>query len=206
MQTLADQVAMAISNARLFKQAQESLEAERRAYGELSRQAWRELLRTRPDLGFLSDERGTYPASDLWEPQMEVALQRGETTPGDGDGTTLAVPIKVRGQVIGVIDAHKPDGAGEWTAQEAALMETLTEQLGVALESARLYQDTQRRAGREQLAREITEKMRSVASVEDIIQTAVDELSRVLGTSRTFVRLGLAPLSQDDRKNESQSV
>jgi len=202
LQTLADQVAMAISNARLFQQAQESLEVERRAYGELSRQAWRELIHIRPDLGFVSDERGTSPAGDLWEPQMEAALKTGEITPGDGDGADLAIPIKVRGQVIGVIDAHKPEDAGEWTAEEVALIQTLTEQLGVALESARLYQDARRGAVRERLTREITDKMRRVTDVEGIVQAAVDELFSALGTSRAFVRLGAAPSAQDDGGDE----
>jgi GAF domain-containing protein len=202
LQTLADQVAMAISNARLFQQAQESLEVERRAYGELSRQAWRELIHIRPDLGFVSDERGISPAGDLWEPRMEAALKTGEITPGDGDGADLAIPIKVRGQVIGVIDARKPEDAGEWTAEEVALIQTLTEQLGVALESARLYQDARRRAVREQLTREITDKMRRVTDVEGIVQAAVDELFSALGTSRAFVRLGAAPSAQDDGGDE----
>ena len=113
------------------------------------------------------------------------------------------MPIKVRGQVIGVIDAHKPDGAGEWTSEEVALMETLTEQLGVALESARLYQDTQRRAVHEQLTREITDKMRRATGVEDIVRTTVDELSRVLGTSRTFARLGVTPALQAELRDEA---
>jgi GAF domain-containing protein len=195
MQALADQVAMAISNARLFQQAQESLEAERRAYGELSRQAWSELLRTRPDLGFLSDERGTFPAGDLWEPQMEAALRRGETALGDGDGTTLAMPIKVRGQVIGVIDAHKSDGAGKWTAEEAALMETLTEQLGVALESARLYQDTQRRAARERLTSQVTARVRESLDMETVLKTAVQEVRQALGLPEVVIRLTTSPPS-----------
>jgi GAF domain-containing protein/HAMP domain-containing protein len=210
LQTMADQVAVALDNARLFVESQAALEEVRRAYGELSREAWAELLRARPDLGYRSDEHGVTSAEKIWRPEMERALQEGEIIQGDGAGTKtkspLAVPIKVRGDVIGVLDTYKPGDAGEWTPEEIALLETLAEQLGLALDSARLYQDTQRRAAREQLTREITEKMRSVAGVEDIIQTAVDELSRVLGTSRTFVRLGLAPLSQDDRKNESQSV
>jgi GAF domain-containing protein len=193
MQALADQVAMAISNARLFQQAQESLEAERRAYGELSRQAWGELLCTRPDLGFLSDERGTFPASDLWEPQMEAALRRGETALGDGDGTTLAMPIKVRGQVIGVIDAHKSDGAGKWTAEEATLMETLTEQLGVALESARLYQDTQRRAARERLTSQVTARVRETLDMETVLKTAVQEVRQALGLPEVVIRLAARP-------------
>ena len=45
LQAIADQVAMVISNVRLFQAVQESLEAERRAYSDLSHKAWSELLR-----------------------------------------------------------------------------------------------------------------------------------------------------------------
>ncbi|MBN1136070.1 MAG: GAF domain-containing protein, partial [Anaerolineae bacterium] len=61
LQTLADQVAVAIDNARLFRQAEESLEAERRAYGELGRQAWTEMVRARPGLGYRYYERKVEP-------------------------------------------------------------------------------------------------------------------------------------------------
>ena len=205
LQTMADQVAVALDNARLFAESQAALEATRRAYGELSREAWAELLRAQPDLGYRSDERGVTSAGDIWRPEMERALQEGQTIRETDSETkrSLAVPIKVRGDVIGVLDTYKPGDAGEWTPEEIALLETLADQLGVALEDARLYQDARRGAAREQLTREITDKMRRAIGVEDIIQTAVDELSRVLGTSRTFVRLGVVPSSQDDRKNEA---
>jgi GAF domain-containing protein len=207
LQTMADQVAVALDNARLFAESQAALEATRRAYGGLSREAWTELLSAQTDMAYRSGDYGVTSAEEIWRPEMERALQEGEIVQGDGADTEtkrpLAVPIKVRGDVIGVLDTYKPGDAGEWTPEEITLLEALAEQLGLALDSARLYQDTRRRAAREQLTREITEKMRSVAGVEDIIQTAVDELSRVLGTSHTFVRLGVAPLSQDDRKNEA---
>jgi GAF domain-containing protein len=198
LQALADQVAMALSNARLLQQVQESLRAEQLAYGELSREAWKELLRARPDLGFLRDKRGISPTGDLWHLEMETALRTGRTTPGEDGAKSLAVPIKVRGHVIGVIDAHKPDDGGEWMPEQVTLLETLTEQLGLALESARLYQDAQRRAGRERLTREITDKMRRATDVEGIVQAAVDELFSALETARAFVRLGVAPSAQDD--------
>ncbi len=200
-QTLADQIALAISNARLFQQAQESLEAERRAYGELSRQAWQKLTQTRPDLGFVSDQQGIVPIGDLWEPQMEQAVRAGEATPGDGDGSVLAIPIKVRGNVIGVIDAHKPGHAGQWTAEEAALMETLVEQLGTALESARLYQDTQRRAAQEQLISSITAHMRETLDIETVLQTAAREMRDVIGLAEVEVRVGTSPGSDATRRN-----
>lgn len=196
LQTLADQVALAISNTRLFQQAQESLEAERRAYREIVREAWKQIVRARPELGYLCVPHGVYPAESPWRPEMVQASQAGRTV-RDG-GTTVVIPVRIRDQVTGAVRLRKRDDAGEWTAEEIALMETLTEQLSVALESARLYQDAQHRAARERLTREITDKMRRATGVEGIVQTAVDELFDVLGASRTFVRLGDGPSAPED--------
>jgi GAF domain-containing protein len=201
LQTMADQVAVALDNARLFTESQEALDASRRAYGELSRQDWIKLLRTRPDLGYASHEEGAAKAADVWRPEMEQALRKGATVRGAetdaGARFPLAVPIKVRGDVIGVLDTYKPAADGEWTIEEISLLETLAGRLGEALDSARLYQDTQRRASRERLTSEIADTMRRAADVEDIIQTAVDELFSALGTSRAFVRLGAVSPGQN---------
>jgi GAF domain-containing protein len=90
------------------------------------------------------------------------------------------------------------------TPEEEAVARAVVEQASLALENARLYQDTQQRAIRERLTREITEKMRRATSVESIVQTAVDELSRALGASRTFVQLGGAPPGSGDTEEGSQ--
>lgn len=194
LQIMADYVAVALDNARLFTESQVSLEAARRAYSELSREAWTEMLRAQPDLGYQSDERGITRAASVWRPEMKRALETGQTIHseevGGGARWPLAVPIKVRGDAIGVLDTYKPAEAGEWTFEEITLLEALADQLGMALESGRLYQEAERRAVRERLTREITDKMRRATGVEGIVQTAVDELFSVLGASRTFVRLG----------------
>jgi len=198
LQTMADQVAVALDNAALFAESQAALEAERRAYGEISREAWLQMARTRRDLDVSSDERGVVPAGDEWQLWMETALQTGMTTPGQGGVATVATPIKVRGQTIGVIDAQKPDGTGEWTAKEIALLETLTGQLGQALDSARLYQDTQRRAVREQLTGEVATRLRESLDVETVLKTAAQEVRQALDLPEVIVRL--VPQSPDQAK------
>jgi len=206
LQTMADQVALSLDNARLFAESQEALEATRRAYGELSSRAWAELLRGRADWGYRYSELVS-PAKGDWRPEMRQAARTGRSVQGDGaEGPSLAVPVKVRDQVVGVLGFSKGVAGEAWTAEEVALLETLAGQLGLALESARLYQDTQRVAARERLTREITDRMRRASGVEDIVQTALDELSQALGTSRTFVRLGLAPSMQDDKEETRQSA
>jgi GAF domain-containing protein len=199
---MADQVGVALDNAHLFTESQTALDATRRIYSELRREAWGDLLRTRLDLGYRSHAGGVTPAEDVWRADARRALQEVKTIQGNGTGTEeripLAVPIKVRGDVIGVLDTYKSAEAGEWTPEEISLLETLAEQLGEALENARLYQDTQRRAAREQLTREITDKMRRATSVEGIVQAAVDELFNIMQTSRTFVRLETTASAQDN--------
>lgn len=189
LQILADQIAVAISNARLFRQAQESLEAEKQAYGQWSQSTWKELLRNEPNLVFLSDENGVSPAGDFWKPEMKTSLKSGEITPNSDDQSAIAIPIKVRGQVIGVIDAQKPRDDREWTPEEIGIIDTLTGQLGVALESARLYTDIQDRAIQERIVGEITTRMRETLNLETVIKTTVNEIYETLDLEHVTIRL-----------------
>ncbi|MBN1179037.1 MAG: GAF domain-containing protein [Anaerolineae bacterium] len=191
LQTLTNQIATAIDNARLLAETQQSLETARRAYGDVTRRAWQEMLRQRTDLSRRYDPQGVLPSDDQWRAEMVQAAETGQVVVASGNGTTAAtVPVRVRGQVIGVLDAHKPAGTGAWTTEEIALLETLADQLGIALDSARAHEDTQQQAIREQLAREITDKMRRAVDMDTLLQTTVQEMADVLGLSHAFVQLG----------------
>lgn len=181
LQTVADQVAVALDNARLFAESQEAVEALHRAHNALSRQAWTELLRARPGLGFRRDRAGISPVDASTVPDLSVQ----EPTNG-----RIVLPVTIRNQVLGTLDARKPKDAREWTQEEVDLIKTLIEQLGVALEDARLYEETNRRAQREQLVSNVTSKIRSAPDIDSILRTTVQEIRRALGVSRGTIRLG----------------
>ena len=101
----------------------------------------------------------------------------------------MAVPIALRGQQIGRLSLQDLDPDREWSSEELALVETVSEQLAQTIENLRLFDDTQQRAVREQLTREITDKMRAAPDVETIIQTGLTELAQALGVSRSYVKL-----------------
>jgi len=207
LQTLADQLAMAISNTRLLEQVQESLEAERRAYGVVSREAWSDLLHAQLALRQRYDPQGILPADGQWREEMQWAAQEGKTVPSpERPSTTLATPIKVRDQVIGILDAHKPAGAGEWTAEETTLLETLADQLGIALESARLYRDAQRRAARERLIGEVTDRVRETLDIETMLKTGVQEVHQALGLPEVTVRLATQPVDEASDGDEQRAA
>jgi GAF domain-containing protein/HAMP domain-containing protein len=198
LQTMADQVAVALDNARLFAEGQAALEATRRAYGEISREAWAQLVHAQPDLGYWCDPQGVHPPEGPWQPEMIQATQEGQTV--QVGMPTVAIPVKVHDHVVGVVRLRKTDDAGAWTAEELALMETLTDQLSVALESARLYQDTQRRAARERLAGEITARMRESLDMDTVLQTAIREMGKALGLGKVEVRMSETPRPGNGRE------
>jgi GAF domain-containing protein len=149
------------------------------------------------------------PFGGDWRDEMVEAMKGGRAVAGQDDpGPTVAIPLKVRGQVIGVLDAHKPAGTGGWTDDEVSLFQALVDQLGVALDSARLYQDAQRRATEDRLIGEITARLRATLDVDTVLQTAVREMGTALGIEKVVVRLqspgsgdGQEPLPEGQARN-----
>ena len=92
-----------------------------------------------------------------------------------------------------MLDTHKPDIAGEWTPAEISLLKTLADQVGTALESARLYNEAQRRAARERLIGEITDKMRHAVDMGALIQTTIREMAAAVDAPYAFVQLSSLP-------------
>lgn len=205
LQTIADQVAVAVDNARLFAETQEALETMGRAYGEATQRAWGQMLGTRADWGYAFAHHAIAPVDTAWQSEMLQAVRSGQTVlgepghpePREGEkeregssgGSTVAIPLKVREQVIGALGFAK-DAGQTWSPAESALLERLVQQMGSALESAQFFQETQRRAAREQAIRQVTERMRSAVNVEAILQNTATELARALGAPRAYVRLG----------------
>jgi GAF domain-containing protein len=198
LSALADQVAIAIENARLFRQSQEALTEVEEAQRRYLQEAWRGFLQQRPDLQFEYALEGVPSALDVELPTTRQAVEQGElavlseATEGD-DGSVaraaLSVPIKLRGQVIGVLDLHEADEARVWTEHEIALAQAVADQMAQALEAARLFEQTQARAQRERLVGQITTRMRAAPNVQDILRVASEELGKALGVTRSVVRL-----------------
>jgi len=190
---LADQVAIAIENARLLAQAQAALREVEETQGRYLRQEWERLLPTLSGASHEYHMSGVPPVGDAPLPEMEQAIQRSDVvtmTSQAAARSALAVPIKLRDQVIGVIDLHEADAEREWTADDVALVMAVADQAAQALENARLFEQTQQRARREQLIAEIAAKMRAAPDVEGILRATVHEIRRALGVSHGVIRLG----------------
>jgi len=212
LQTMADQLANAIQNARLFEHTQAALAEAQATHRRYLRQEWESLLtRDSPrPLGYLDGPDGLTAADDFWTPEIEWAVAAGELITLSDQGhddeaprrNALALPIKLRDQTIGVLDFY--DKEHIWTEEDKAIVQTLADQVSLALENARLFEKTQRIASRERLAGEIVGKIRAAGDVQSILETAAQELGRVLGVSRARVHLGHPSDGSTERSTEAQ--
>jgi GAF domain-containing protein len=104
----------------------------------------------------------------------------------------MALPLKVQDRVIGVLDVQSTTEAA-FSEDHVAVLHTLADQLATAIANARLFEQVQRRARREQLTREITAKVVGSTDLETILKTTAQELGKALGTSQALIRLGTTP-------------
>ncbi|MCP5094959.1 MAG: GAF domain-containing protein, partial [Chloroflexi bacterium] len=104
-----------------------------------------------------------------------------------GAKSAIFVPLVAGTQWIGYINATFPDLIDFSEAEIRRLM-VLSQQAAIVVENAQNFEQEQARAKREQILREITERVRGSVDVETIMKTAVSEIGRTLGR-RSFIRL-----------------
>lgn len=188
---LADQVSMAINNALLFSDLQDSLEAERKAFGQVSRQAWHSLIRRSGTMGYAysNNTQRVLPTEPNWPNEMAQALQKGEIVNTFEQNNSVSVPIFISGKPVGVIRLRKPESGLNWSEDEIDLIQTLTDRLSQALESARVYQSSQMLALQEQLTTDISSQLRQTLDIDTVLKTAARELGEAFRAKEVVIRM-----------------
>jgi len=214
LQTMADQLANAIENARLLRRMEQGMHELELATGQLTRESWRSFLENyRHAFGYRYRLIDVEPATDL-SPEAQAALQQRETVAtivapataaefaeetGQAQGA-LSVPIRVRNEVLGVLNLRFDDARGP--PEAIALVEQIAARLGAALESVRLLEESRRTVIREQLTGELSTQMRASLDIDQVLQNAVREMVSTLNFARVEVRLSGEPLPGESASTE----
>lgn len=190
---LADQVAIAIENARLFGETQRARDEAEALYKQYIRQEWIAFSRQESRVGYHQAAIGGKPLETAVESdEIRAALQKGEVVAVDANNTksypSIAVPVKLRGQVIGVLNIKAPTKNRKWNPDEINFAQIISDRLALALENARLLQESQRRAAKEQKIGEVTAKIGTSINIRNVLQTAVEELGRALPGSEVVIQ------------------
>jgi GAF domain-containing protein len=152
------------------------------------KQEWSSFVQRVKHTGFIYDGKHMIPIDKRAKSDRIQSAIPMEKPVGNKPASTLSLPIKLRGQTIGVLDIRSKSGEREWTQDEITLLEAAAERAALALENARLVETAQRRASRERSIGEISTKISAVSDINLILQTTVEELGRKLkgATEVTF--------------------
>jgi len=168
---LADEVSIAIENARLHEESQRLLADAQSAFTDFTREAWQNLSKSSEVIGY----------------KLSGSTIRSLDKPIESDGSTLAIPIKLRDQIIGTVNINLPENK-ELDPDEADITQAMIDRVGAAVETAALLEETRRRALKEQAIGEITSKIGSSINMRNVLQTAVEELGRALPGSEVIIQ------------------
>ncbi len=202
--TLADQVAIAIVNSRLYQETLQALEDSQQIHRQYLREEWTKLTNDLPIIGYDYSPKGLMPLYSGSVDENDKTLQPGKVqtvklVENDKQISVLKVPITLRGEIIGTIDLKDETGE-DWDEGSISTAEAVADQISQALENARLFEQTQRRADRERKVLEITSRIRSTTDPEAMIKIATAELQNALNARARFINPPIDELNDKLRK------
>jgi GAF domain-containing protein/HAMP domain-containing protein len=193
MQVLADQLAIAIERTRLLQEVERNLKELESAYGRFTSENWERMsvAGLTSGRGYRFDNVRVEPISEMPE-MVGTVLKTG--TPASSNGSSpgvenehkVAIPIKLRGQTIGVISLKLKEGYDNNTV---SVIELAAERLASAMESARLYEEARLRADREESISRVTTAISASTEYDQILQTTIREIGNILSDTEVAIQI-----------------
>jgi GAF domain-containing protein len=181
-QLFSAQAASAIENVQLLERLQQTLTELGQANKRLTGEAWQQHLRAN---------------EIIYQYQRTHSREVAQPT------LTMTVPIELRGQPIGQIVMEDDQPQRQLTAEERELVQEVVQRMALALESTRLFEQTQsalgearRLAQRERLINRITARC-GATTVEEVLRVAADEMRHSVQAAYAAVEL-MPPSSSDN--------
>jgi GAF domain-containing protein/CheY-like chemotaxis protein/HAMP domain-containing protein/two-component sensor histidine kinase len=189
LQTMADQIALALENARLLEESRRALRELGAMHAERVRKAW-ETTRVPPVL--LYDGIEVTPTEPRPDPLVEKALQVGKAI-GEIDPesrrSALVAPLRLHNQVIGALALEETDAVRPWTEDEIELVNAVSEQVALALESAHLFEETHIRAEELAVLNELGLALTARLTRDAVLEEAYRGAARLLDTTNFYIAL-----------------
>jgi len=187
LSTLANLVAVAIENARLFGQTNRTLTELQGTYARISGVEWEKFFSESQIAGY------RYSGLDI-EPIKASSLEDTSESPSSDSGkfsdkeSTLNIPIKLRGRTLGHLAVKSKVPNQRWGDNEAAFAQAAADRVALALENARLLQSAQKKAAKEQKIVQISNKISASSNLDNILLTAIVELGQAISDSEVIIQ------------------
>jgi GAF domain-containing protein len=183
LEQIASQLAITVENLNLAEQTQQTLAELDAANRQLIGHAWEQYSRV-ASLESAEWRNGAWSVLESSAARRHVSQALVPATP------SLSLPIKVRGATIGEFNITSADTRQVWDTEDITFAQSLVDQVGQVLETARLLDETERVAQREKAVADAADKIHRSIDIESVLQSAVTELQRITGRRGISVQLG----------------
>jgi len=177
IQGIADNIATALENSRLFLQNQRDLEEIFALNKQFLERTWGNIVPHEETLSYSFEDPNIHDV--------------------DGNIKSLEFPIILRDHEIGRLVVETP--AKTITAEQYEFVDSVLSQSALALESSRLLLTANLRTAQEEKISQLTTRLTQMANVEDIIKTTLRELNQIPAVTTSTIKLFS---DYDDRETE----
>jgi GAF domain-containing protein len=186
---LADQVTIAIQNARRFQETQEANKESEAIIRQYLRREWKGIIEEAERPGYRFSSRGVNPLdATVVTPTVLQAIQSGQTSMAqEKSERRMAIPIKLHGQVICVLHLQSPSQR-LWEKDVIDITQAIADRVALAIENARLLESSQNQAARERVIGEISTKISAATTIDNILKTAIGEIGNIIPDTDIFIQ------------------
>lgn len=178
---ISDYLAALIDSARMLESMQATLIELQDLQADYARQGWARLRQRLGPLAYEYDRVMTRPVPPLPVPDE---LARGEVAHkvvSEGEAPMLMEALRVGDQVLGYISLS--DSGRTWSDEELELISSVSEQVALALENARLFEDTRRNERQQALISRVLQAASGLdLSTEEVLAEIAAILAEGLGS------------------------
>ena len=172
----------------LQRETEERLEEINALYKAVSRESWQSFHeRGEHEGAFYFDRTKVQPAGNLWQAETHRVIVEKQTIESPSEQPVYATPLALRGDVIGAL-AVESDPLNPLKEEEVSLLSELSEQIVLALESARLFEQTQHALSETETLYDIIAEMNAADNYDDILKAVS---SRTILNRSGLVLMGL---------------
>jgi GAF domain-containing protein/HAMP domain-containing protein len=189
LQIMADQITLAIENALLIEQTEQTVRQLRVLYNQRLQEGWHQTLSGQTRAFHFDRVRVKSAPATIIETFREANKNEVGVHLSDDGKQIMNIPINLREEILGeIILRRNPDEPG-WTKADQDLAQEVSGQIAIALENARLLEESQRRATQEELLSQASARFSQSLNIDTVLQMAVRELGQLSGVSEVTVEL-----------------
>lgn len=183
-----EQARVSQENEALLREAENNIRTIQRLNRELTRATWDEFAANEGTVTGVSLEQNRLTETRDWTTGLQTASSERRTVlTTDGSHHMVAVPLTLRGEVIGAIEI---EGGQQNDPAMVSMIEEVAQRLAISLENARLYEDSREATAQEQFINALAARYQSTSSVDELLRVTLLELSETLGAQGASIRLG----------------